>query len=200
MSKTIALKTLKDTEEQQIAFAEVYAPGLPDSDGEFMDEDTIRKMAYDFMHDLGLKNIDVGHNNEKQDACVVESFIARKGDPDFLAGSWVVGVHIADPELWGKVKKGEINGFSIEAMVVKEPHILEMDIPPVISGTTSKADDGHEHQFFVTYDVNGNLVGGKTSSVNGHYHEIKRGTATELTSGHNHRFSFLDWLIDGRTI
>lgn len=192
--KTLVIKATSEKEELQIAYAEVYAPNLPDSDTEYMDEVTIQKMAHDFMREMGQKNIDKNHNNEIQNACVVESFIARKGDPDFIPGAWVVGVHIPDKELWAQVKKGEINGFSIEALVTKEPGILEIDIPPIVSGRTFKHDDGHEHQFFVSYDPDGKFLGGKTSISNGHYHEIRRGTATEVQDGHNHRFSYLDAL------
>lgn len=186
----------EENEEQRIVYAEVYAPNIPDVDGEFMDEDGIQKMAYKFMTDMNLRKIDVQHQNDLvEGACVVESFIARKGDPVFIEGSWVVGVHVPDDEAWGLIKKGEINGFSMEALVHKEPVVLELDIPPVIRGITSKADDEHSHEFFVTYDVEGNFVGGRTSSADdGHFHVIKRGTVTEQANDHGHRFSFVEGL------
>lgn len=182
------------SEDEHLVFAEVYAPDVPDSDNEFMDSKTIQEMAYKFMKNLNLKNIDVQHNNKLvQDACVVESFIARKGDPDFIEGAWVVGVHIPNEDVWQQIKKGEINGFSLEALVSKTPMEIEVEIPPVLSGKTAKTDD-HEHEFFVAYGPNGEFVGGKTSEVNGHHHVIKRGTATEVEMGHSHRFSFVEKL------
>jgi len=181
-------------EEQHLVWAEVYCPGILDSDNEYMDGETIQKMAYQFMKDLNLRNIDVQHDNQLVDgACVVESFVARKGDPDFIEGSWVVGVHIPDDATWARVKKGEINGFSLEALVNKSPTELEVEIPPVIHGRTSKAED-HEHEFYVSYSDDGKFVGGVTNSVNGHSHAIKRGTATEEINGHSHRFSFVESL------
>jgi hypothetical protein len=192
----VQLKLAAETDELRIVWAEVYAPNIPDSDGEFMDAKGIMQMAYKFMQDLNLRMIDTQHtNNLVEGACVVESFIARKGDPDFIEGSWVVGVHVPDDATWEKIKKGEINGFSMEAMVHKVPTELEMEIPPVIAGRTTKAEnytDDHEHQFFVSYDEDGNFLGGVTDTVDGHYHAIKRGTLTEVSKEHQHKFSYVE--------
>jgi hypothetical protein len=57
---------------------------------------------------------------------------------------------------------------------------------------TSKADDQHEHQFFVSYDQDGKFLGGRTNTANGHFHVIKGGTVTEIEAGHRHRFSAVD--------
>ena len=183
------------SEEKRIVWAEVYVPNVPDTDMDFMDAESVEKAAYRFMQDMNLKKIDVQHTNDLvPGAVVVESFIARKGDQDFIEGSWVVGVHIPDDATWGRIKKGEINGFSLEALVKGEDTTLEIEIPPVVHGTTAKAAD-HEHEFYVTYDPEGNLVGGRTDMVAGHSHVIKRGTLTEKAEGHNHRFSFVEGFI-----
>ena len=180
------------SEDEQLVYGEVYAPLRPDSDGDIMDADTIKKMAHDFLRTHKLDQIDVQHdNNLNPGASVVESFIARKGDDTFIEGSWVVGVHIPDAETWNKVKKGEINGFSIEALVTKTPQTLEVELPPVINGITTKSED-HEHQFFVTFDGNGAFMGGRTNIEKGHFHTIRAGTVTDLAQDHNHRFSFVE--------
>lgn len=190
MTATVVFK--KEDAKQRIVFAEVYAPNRPDSDGEFMDAETIRKMAYGFMRDMKLDQIDHQHTNELVDeARVVESFIARKGDADFMEGSWVVGIHIPKDQDWAKVESGEWNGFSIEAMVHKSPVDVSLEIPPVLSGRTIKSE-GHEHTFHVAYNDDGKFLGGKTDTVDGHYHIIKRGTLTEEANGHSHRFSHLE--------
>jgi hypothetical protein len=192
----VHIKLASDDAELRIVWAEVYAPGVPDTDGDFMDAATIQKMAYDFMRAMKLDQIDRQHNNQLVDgARVVESFIARKGDPDFIEGAWVVGVHVPDDETWRAIKSGEINGFSMEALVNRTQTELTFDLPPVLQGMTSKGgDDLHEHEFFVKYDAEGNLVGGATSMVNGHRHQIRRGTTTETEAGHMHRFSFVEQL------
>jgi hypothetical protein len=187
------------SEEKRIVWAEVYVPNVPDTDGDFMDQEGVEKAAYQFMADMNLKKIDVQHTNDLvPGAVVVESFLARKGDPDFIEGAWVVGVHVPDDATWSQIKKGEINGFSLEALVKGEHTTLEIEIPPVVHGTTAKAAD-HEHEFYVTYDTGGNLVGGRTDTVNGHSHVIQRGTLTEKSEGHDHRFSFVEAFIPAPT-
>jgi hypothetical protein len=182
----------REDPELRIVWGEVYAPNRPDADGEFMDAETIRKMAYDFMVNKRLDQVDHQHQNKMTaGVAVVESFVARKGDPDFIEGSWVAGVHIPDDTMWGKVQKGEINGFSIEAFVNKSVVDVELEIPSVIGGMTMKSE-GHEHGFLVRYDPNGKFLGGRTDSTGGHTHEISRGTITEIAAGHQHRFSHVE--------
>lgn len=186
----------KADEQLRIVWAEVYAPNRPDSDGEFMDARGIREMAYKFMREQRLGQVDHMHTNEiVEEAHVVESFIARKGDPNFIEGAWVVGVHIPKDEDWAKVEKGEWNGFSMEAEVHKETVEVELELPPIITGKTMKSDDGHTHVFYVAYDDDGKFLGGRTDSVDGHSHVIKRGTLTEMAEGHNHRFSHVEDLM-----
>lgn len=182
------------SEDEHLVMGEVYAPGIPDSDGEFMDAEGVKEMAYKFMKNLRLKAIDTAHNNKTVDgACVVESFIARKGDPDFIEGAWVVCSHIDDPETWAKIKKGEINSYSLEAFVTREPMQLDIEVPPVISGKTQKSGyASHEHEFYVSYAPTGEFLGGRTDMVDGHMHTIKRGTVTEDSNGHRHRFAHID--------
>jgi Putative phage serine protease XkdF len=183
-------------EEQQMVWAEVYAPNIPDADGDIMTEEAIEQMAYKFMRERKTDRIDLQHNNKLVNAYIIESFIARKGDPDFIKGSWVVGMHIPDKGVWSMIKKGEINGYSMEALVTREKATMTVEIPPVISGRVAKADDGHDHEFFVSYDDNGQFLGGRTSSAaDGHSHVIKRGTVTEASLGHNHRFSYVEKVL-----
>jgi Putative phage serine protease XkdF len=124
----------------------------------------------------------------------VESFIARKDDQTFIPDSWVVGVHVNDDTTWGKVKKGEINGFSLEALVLTEDQEVEIEVPPVISGRTDKVD-GHEHEFYAAFDEEGKFLGGRTNMIDGHFHVIKSGTLTETAKEHSHRFSMMDDIV-----
>lgn len=193
MSRDVAFKS--EDEELRIVWAEVYAPNVPDSDGEFMDAEGIRKMAYEFMQRMELGQVDTFHTNSiSKGACVVESFIARKDDPTFTEGAWVCGIHVPDDATWAKIKKGEINGFSMEALVSKELVEVEVDLPATISTRTLKSED-HEHEAYVTYDENGKFQGGRTSKAeDGHFHLIRRGTVTEDTNGHAHRFEHVNSL------
>lgn len=102
----------------------------------------------------------------------------------------MVGVHLPDDEIWNKVKKGEINGFSMEALVVWN-RTLKLKYRLWSRHQFSKSED-HEHKFYVTFDEDGNFKGGVTDEVNGHRHVIKAGTVTEKYESHNHRFSAVD--------
>lgn len=183
---------------KRIVWSEVYAPDRPDADNEFMRAEEIEKMAYDFMRAQKLDAVDAMHDQQDKDGCcVVESFIARKGDPDFIEGAWVVGIHVNNDDLWAKVEKGEINGFSMEALVVKEPVEVEMELPaPILAGKTLKSEgegEEHTHDYLVSYTEQGKFLGGRTSpAADGHYHVIKRGTKTEEVNGHAHKFSFVE--------
>jgi hypothetical protein len=194
----------KNDEMLQIAYAEVYTPNVPDSHGDFMRSDEIRKMAHDFLARGLTKNVDVEHDNELRDCAIVESFIAREGDPDFIPGSWVAGVHIADPELWDQVRKGEINGFSLQGVGMTTPSQVEIDVPSDVKGLTVKSEgDEHWHAFSVRFDDAGNFIGGTTiatfpEGAIDHVHAIKHGTITEPygedDANHTHRFSFVEGL------
>jgi hypothetical protein len=186
-------KLVIKSEDAQLVYGEVYAPNRPDAQGEYMTADGITKMAHEFLRSGKMGQIDVLHDNKLvKGACVVESFVADDADTRFLPGSWVIGVHVPDVGLWSAIKKGEINGFSMEAMVSRHDRDVDVEIPPVVSGLTSKHDDDHQHKFYVTYDAKGQFKGGVTDVVNGHFHSIVAGTHTQDAQGHRHRFSSVD--------
>lgn len=193
----------KFDEELRIVYGEVYSPNVPDSQGDYMTPVEIRKMAHRFLASKRLDSVDENHNHKPTGSYVVESFIARKADPDFIPESWVVGIHIPEDAVWAKVKSGELNGFSMEGLVRQQPGVLEIEVPEVIIGKTSE-DKGHSHDFEVELDDSGQIKSGRTNVVNGHYHEIRRGTATEVAvsdfdgavikDSHTHRFSFVEMI------
>lgn len=193
------MRLVKFDEEQQLVFAEVYAPGRPDSQGHFMKRETIRKMAHNFLEKQRTGEVNREHGDDVE-AVVVESFLARDDDAVFIPGSWVAGVHIADPTVWEAVKSGEINGFSLEGFGVKETTLLEIAIPETITVQTEPAPDGHFHIAELQFTEEGDLVEGRTKKDStGHWHPIMRGTITEVAhagdNDHTHRFSFMELLI-----
>jgi len=116
-----AIQIKKVDQEEQVVFGEVYAPSFPDSQGDFMSSEEIKKMAYNFLRKGVPSNIDVNHTQQPSGSYVVESFIAREGDPTFIPGSWVLGVKVPDPQVWRMVKSGELNGFSLDGIGVRTP-------------------------------------------------------------------------------
>lgn len=187
----------KVDQDQQMVWGEVYCPGYPDSQGDFMSRETIRAMAYDFMRAGRLNKVDHEHSEVPVGATIVESFIARDDDALFVPGSWVVGCHVANPEIWALVKSGEINGFSFGGAAVRTESTIELNIPETLTGKTDEMA-GHSHEFIVRYSPEGEFLGGTTTpGPDGHVHLILRGTVTEDAAGHHHRFSFVEGLIDG---
>lgn len=184
----------KSDDELQIVWGEVYAPDVIDSQGDYMNRAEILKMSYRWMAKGDVKCVDIDHDLQRTNAVVVESFIARKGDPDFIEGAWVVGVHVPDPDMWQRVKKGELNGFSMYGKATRSDQ-HDLLIASEVQGMT-KAESGHSHNFSVAYDDNGEFIGGKTDEVDGHFHVIRRGTLTEpAEDGHVHKFDFVRGVI-----
>jgi hypothetical protein len=183
-------------EEEQIVMGVVYSPDVPDSHGDFMTANEVKKACYAFMRRGDMGCVDIMHDNKRYGCEIVECFIVRDGDPDFpLPGAWVAAVHCPD-DIWAMVKNNELNGFSMEAIAYREGVEKEMDFPPSIKGLTTKEDD-HEHEFEVMFTPEGAFIGGRTSIAAGdngvsHYHAITKGVMTDETNGHSHRFAILD--------
>ena len=116
VEKAVPIK--KTDAERQIVYGEVYVPNEKDTDGNFMTAAEIEKMAHGFMEAVRVQKIDKEHNGSTVEGVVVESFIARKGDPDFTEGAWVLGTKVTKAETWEAIKKGEITGYSIAGMGV----------------------------------------------------------------------------------
>lgn len=111
MAKTAKISKFDET--KQIVWGEVYVPYEEDSQGDWMTPEEIEAMAYGFMANLRLHKIDTNHDEEQNGCYVVESFIARPGDPDFQEGAWVVATKITNDDIWDMIINGEITGYSI---------------------------------------------------------------------------------------
>lgn len=184
-------------EYERIVFGEVYSPLFVDSQMDAMTADEIKKSAYNFMREGRVNKIDLMHNFQETGSYVVESFIARKNDPDeFIEGSWVLGVKIESDEVWTKILKGEINGFSLagsgDGKRVDEP----LDLTSYTKGETFKSMDGllpeHQHNFELSTDKFGRVIKTETTEALGHIHTISKTTATDMVMEHSHRFDILE--------
>lgn len=193
---TTYVQIKKSDAQKQVVYGEVYAPDRLDSQGDFMSAEVIEKMAWAFLRSGLTTNIDTEHSLKKNGCQVVESFVVRKGDPDFTPGAWVLGVWCPDA-VWEQVTKGDINGFSMYGLASRREVPVEVEIPDdgILEGRVLKSD-GHDHEVCVKIDDKGAIIGGRTSTDHGHYHEIKHGTVTEFagTNEHSHRFSLSDVL------
>lgn len=185
----------------QIAYGEVYVPGVPDTQGDFMTAEEIRKMAHEFLGRGETRMIDIEHNGHLVKAAIVESFIAREDDNIYIPNSWVVGMHVESAEVWKAIEDGELNGFSMQAVGMQEPKKTFIDMPSMLQGFTEPdPDDGHHHGYTIRFDEFGNMLGGTTEGTfpedhPDHDHAIKRPTITEPGGPgdtHIHRWSFVE--------
>ena len=198
--KPIHLQRRDGVEWERCVFAEVLIPGVANVFGDYWSAAAIRECAYEFMR-RGF-GIDVEHDNVDVNAAglvamgggayVIEAFLARPGDPDFIEGSWVIGMRITDDELWDKILNNEINGYSYEATVNFLPAILaEADDGTRTGYTEPDPFDGHRHAFMVLVDADNRPLSGGTDEVDGHSHTITTHTVTDEADGHTHRFNLV---------
>lgn len=188
--------------ELQVVWAEVYLPDVLDTQDDFATADEVRKFAWDFCAAGLSQQVDTNHDGDvlTPRAAVVETFVARAGDPTFLPGAWVVAIKVADPGTWAKIKRGDINGFSLEARAHRSEVELEVEVPEEAKGRTMAAA-GHDHEWVVRWGSDGQFLGGEalpaidpaTGAL--HSHAITRGTVTDSTGDHSHRYSVSEALL-----
>lgn len=180
-------------DEKQIVVGQVYAPDTLDSHGHYMTASELEAVAHGFLAEGLTASIDIQHGNVLVDATIVESFIARKDDPDFEEGAWVAATKINDPLVWQKVKSGEINGYSFEILTFKSDTEVEIEFNSWYYGFTDPDPrDNHTHAFIVHLDDSGELVYGQTSlgSDGSAAHSISKSNVTDKAAGHRHRVHF----------
>lgn len=179
-----------DGEYEQVVMCELLIPDVPNVYGDVYTLEAIREFMYEFARQ-GY-GIDVEHDEvdvQDQKVIVVESFIARAGDPDFIVGSWVVGMQITDADLWQQVLDGEINGYSFQALCEMQPILIQNLRNRQIVGTTeANPVDGHTHDYLVITDALNRPISGGTGVTNGHSHTITSHTVTDEAAGHVHRY------------
>ena len=180
---------------ERLVYGEVLIPDQPNVFGDLHTKLSVREFAYGFM--MNGFGINVEHDNpdvSDDEVAVVESFIAREGDPDFIPGSWVIEMHIMDNEVWDSVLRGDINGFSYEAMVkFFELNVMVPNETTRYGRTEIDRDDGHAHGFFVLLDDDGRVITGGTtpSDIDGHVHPISSHTFTGMAQHHQHIYNFV---------
>jgi hypothetical protein len=196
----INLKVVRsDAQEyEQVVACELLIPDIPNSYGDIYTREAIKEFVYAYaMHDYF---IDVNHDQvdvRDQKAIVVESFIARPGDPDFIEGSWVVFMKILDADLWQKILDGEINGYSYEAGVLMTEVVIQNLRNRQVVGTTEPDPvDGHTHTYLVLLNALNKPISGATGETAGHAHTISRHTVTDKAASltgweHSHRYQVI---------
>jgi len=167
-------------------------PSERDTEGEAAKSDEeIEATAHEWMKAGRITKVDTNHNYKENGSVVVESSIARKGDPDFKPGTWFVRVEITEQATGEKIDKGELNAFSWAGPYDKRPFVALVKHPLEALGTTEKSDAGPypEHDHDVTdlrFRDDSKVVPTVTGAAFGHVHQIKGTTRTEKADGHSH--------------
>ncbi len=109
-------KILKTDAETHYVTGIVYEPLTEDAHGNYMTEAEIRKAAYWFAKN-GDK-VDLQHSFEQASGLsVVETYVAPSdmeiGGTPIVKGTWLMTVEVQNDDVWDKVQKGEVTGFSM---------------------------------------------------------------------------------------
>lgn len=92
------------------------------------DKKTIEKMMIKYSKDGLMNSINIEHSGPKTDGIFLyESYIYNKErgitPKEFTVpdGSWIATFKVENEEVWQKIKKGEVKGFSLEGLFNLEP-------------------------------------------------------------------------------
>jgi hypothetical protein len=120
--------------EERVVIGAAMIPDMPiyrrDEQGEYnviFDKQTINKIAEKFYAKNLHQNSNIGHTGKVEGVNFFMSFIkddakgilGMKGEyPD---GTWFLGAKVSNDDLWGKIKSGEVKGFSVEGLFKQIP-------------------------------------------------------------------------------
>ena len=88
----------------------------------FFSAETIKMIAEKYMRNKYIDNNDTNHNGKAaEDVYVVESWIKedkedksnKYGYGDLPVGTWFVSMKVRNDEVWQKIKRGELRGYSV---------------------------------------------------------------------------------------
>lgn len=124
------------SEEKRVVSGPLMLAGMPiyrrDGNGaEYyvtFSKETIRKVAYKFMREGRTSMVNEDHATDVDGVFMFESYIIDsergikppKGFKENLEGAWFGSFKVDNDEMWEKVKKGEVRGFSVEGIFSEE--------------------------------------------------------------------------------
>lgn len=127
----------RDT-NKRLVLGEVYVPydstdsSTIDSHGHATNAEEIEQAAHNFLAASRQDCVDVQHDGLNGYGHVVESYLAKQGDPLFHPGAWVVGICVTNDAAWAAIERGEITGISLAG---------EAELIPVSSDSSSKTQE-----------------------------------------------------------
>lgn len=184
---------------ERVVMSELLVPDVPNTYGDIYTREAIKDFAYRYA--MSDYVIDIDHDQENvrdKKLSVVEYFIARPGDPDFIEGSLVIGMKVHDDEVWERIVSGELNGYSFEAEAfITEVAIQNLRERQIVGVTEPDLNDGHTHEYLVILNALNHPVSGGTGVTDGHSHKITRHTVTNKAISvfgageHSHRYQVI---------
>ena len=104
------------------------------------DKQSIQTIVEKFCAKGFMTNFNLFHDDKEvvQGVTIFNSFISNvelgiaplKGFEDTADGSWFISAHVSNPEIWARIKSGELKGFSVEGLfsyisISKKKYTLE---------------------------------------------------------------------------
>lgn len=132
LSKEKPKQVFLESEEKHLLYGAVLIPDFPiyryDGINEYyiqFPKETIEKLSYDYMLNGRLKSFTEQHEKDIYgEVTIVESWIKLSDNDksvdlglDVPIGTWIIGAKVHDVDVWDKIKKGEVRGFSVESFV-----------------------------------------------------------------------------------
>ena len=179
-------------EEQRIVSGIIAEPLVIDTDGDFYTREGVLKMFHDFVVGKLQKEVDKEHNRIPTGSEFIRTYIALENDPEgYPEGAWIGECKIASDEDWDAVKRGDLNGFSVEIMsYLVEVSVSAQQMVKAYGSTELSTDTvlpEHSHEVVLKFDESGRVIESEVSTVLGHNHTVSRTTATDDSIGHSHR-------------
>ena len=134
-SKELESDFIIKNSEKQYVLGVVLKPYEVDSQGDWAEPEEIEKGAHLFLERLiyGKSYPAVNHSEPARNKVViVENYLApadfKLNGKVVKKGSWLLGAIIKDRELWEKVKKGELRGWSIKGWAKRINQPLNQEV------------------------------------------------------------------------
>ena len=131
LSKEKPLQILLEKEDKHIIVGCALVPDKPiyrrDGDEEFyiqFSAETIEKLAHNYLANDRVYSFSTDHKDVADDVYIIETWLktsendkSKDYDLDVPIGSWMVMAKVENDAIWNRIKEGELQGFSIEAIV-----------------------------------------------------------------------------------
>ena len=131
LSKEKPLQVLLEKEDKHIILGCALVPDKPiyrrDGGEEFyiqFSAETIEKLAHSYIANNRIYSFSTDHKDLTDDVYIIETWLKTSENDkskdyglDVPIGSWLIMAKVENDAIWNRIKEGELQGFSIEAVV-----------------------------------------------------------------------------------